>query len=71
LGAKNGNIEAKSHPWFDNIDWKALDNSEIVAPYIPDKNEENFSQKHVNNQIWKDVEAVEENEALLKKDMLI
>jgi hypothetical protein len=66
LGAKNGNIEAKSHPWFNNIDWSALDNFEIVSPYIPDKNEENINQKHVNNQIWKDAKDVEENEVLLK-----
>ena len=71
MGAKNGNIEAKSHSWFNNIDWNALGKFEIVAPYIPDKKEANFSQKQVNNQIWKDVEAVEENEALLKKDMEI
>jgi hypothetical protein len=36
------------------------------APFIPDKNSENFDQKHVNNQEWKDAEEVKQNEVHLK-----
>jgi hypothetical protein len=33
---------------------------------MPDHNTENFDQNHVNNQQWKDEEAVKENEIHLK-----
>jgi hypothetical protein len=38
----------------------------MEAPYIPDGTKENFDQNHVNNQEWKDAEAVKENEVHLK-----
>jgi hypothetical protein len=38
----------------------------MMAPYLPDPNNENFDQNHVNNQEWKDAEAVKENEIHLK-----
>lgn len=38
----------------------------MLAPYLPDPNSENFDQNHVNNQEWKDADAVKENEIHLK-----
>jgi hypothetical protein len=38
----------------------------VAAPYIPNSETENFDQNHVNNQEWKDAEAVKENEIHLK-----
>jgi len=62
----NGNEEVKYHPWFNCINWDALQAGEIPAPYKPDQSLENFDQNHVNNQEWKDAEAVKENEVHLK-----
>ena len=33
----------------------------MPAPFIPSINEDNFDLKHVNNNDWKDAEAVKEN----------
>ena len=38
----------------------------MIAPYIPNSSQENFDQNHVNNQEWKDAEAVKDNEIHLK-----
>ena len=34
----------------------------MTAPYVPNPNSVNFDEHHVNNQEWKDAEAVKENE---------
>lgn len=65
LGNK-GNAEVKQHAWFANFDWQALINGTMPAPYIPNPNAVNFDENHVNNQEWKDAEAVKENEVHLR-----
>jgi hypothetical protein len=65
LGFK-GNKEVKDHPWFNDFDWASLQDCRVAAPYIPNSETENFDQNHVNNQEWKDAEAVKENEIHLK-----
>ena len=40
----------------------------MIAPYIPPGQEDNFDQKHVNNNDWKDQEAVQENNILLRRN---
>eukprot|EP00827_Trimyema_finlayi_P000565 TRINITY_DN1112_c0_g1_i3.p3 TRINITY_DN1112_c0_g1~~TRINITY_DN1112_c0_g1_i3.p3 ORF type:complete len:109 (-),score=19.32 TRINITY_DN1112_c0_g1_i3:44-370(-) len=45
LGSRNGINEIKKHPWFAMINWSALLNYEIQAPYIPQfKDEQDISQ---------------------------
>ena len=61
----NGNKEVKSHAWFTDFDWDLLKDGKLKAPYVPDFNKVNFDQNHVNNQEWKDAEAVKENEVHL------
>ncbi|XP_013110780.2 cAMP-dependent protein kinase catalytic subunit 2-like isoform X1 [Stomoxys calcitrans] len=31
----NGNKDIKNHPWFKNLDWYAILNREVTAPFIP------------------------------------
>jgi serine/threonine kinase 32 len=31
-----GYEDVKRHPWFASIDWVALENKELVSPFIPD-----------------------------------
>ena len=40
----------------------------MVAPYIPPNAQDNFDQKHVNNNDWKDQEVVQENSLLLRRN---
>lgn len=40
----------------------------MAAPYAPPNAEDNFDQKHVNNNDWKDQEAVSENTLLLRRN---
>ena len=61
----NGNAEAKAHAWFADFDWQALVDGRMTPSYIPDSNNVNFDENHVNNQEWKDAEAVKENEVHL------
>lgn len=68
IGYKNGTDELKAHPWFDDFDWNALANRRIQSQYVPDINIDNFDQNHVNNQEWKDAEAVKDSEAQLRRD---
>ena len=56
----------KAHEWFANFDWIGLHDNKLKAKFIPDGQAENFDQNHVNNQEWKDAEAVKENEIHLK-----
>lgn len=62
----NGNLEVKQHPWFKDFDWSSLQEGRLVASYIPSNENDNFDKNHVNNQEWKDADAVKENEIHLK-----
>ena len=56
----------KQHPWFKDFDWSGLQDGRLVASYIPSNENDNFDKNHVNNQEWKDADAVKENEIHLK-----
>ena len=40
----------------------------MQSPYVPDINVDNFDTNHVNNQEWKDAEAVRESETQLRRN---
>ena len=42
----NGINELKSHIWMRDINWNALKRKELVAPFIPNPNRENFDKKY-------------------------
>lgn len=48
LGCKHtGGIEAfKAHPWFREIDWRALAAKQITPPFEPDSKKANFDATH-------------------------
>lgn len=62
----NGNAEVKAHPWFRDFDWLSLQEGRHNASFLPSHDNDNFDKNHVNNQEWKDAEAVKENEIHLK-----
>ena len=64
----NGNSEVKAHPWFQTFSWQGLTDKRLVAPYVPSSQDDNFDQKHVNNNDWKDQEVVQENSLLLRRN---
>ena len=35
MGSKNDAAEVKSHPWFEGINWQALIDKKLKAPFIP------------------------------------
>lgn len=62
----NGNAEVKAHPWFRDFDWQALHEGRQQSNFLPSNENDNFDKNHVNNQEWKDADAVKENEIHLK-----
>ena len=42
----NGIKEIKSHIWMRDINWNALKRKELVAPFIPNSNRENFDKNY-------------------------
>jgi len=64
----NGNHEVKTHAWFKDFQWQLLIDSKIKAPFVPSATDDNFDLKHVNNNDWKDAEAVKENQLLLRRN---
>jgi len=40
----NGIKELKSHVWMRDINWNALKRKELIAPFIPNSNRENFDK---------------------------
>ena len=40
----------------------------MTSEFIPDIHSDNFDQNHVNNQEWKDADAVKESEGQLRRD---
>ena len=40
----------------------------MQSEFVPDINVDNFDTNHVNNQEWKDAEAVKEQEVQLRRD---
>jgi len=47
LGA-HGIAEVKNHFWFKNYNWNDLYNKKLIAPFIPN-NDDNFDYKYCNN----------------------
>lgn len=49
LGFNEGATEIKNHPWFEDVDWDAILNKKIKAPFIPqvksDADVSNFDQE--------------------------
>ncbi|PWN98461.1 kinase-like protein [Tilletiopsis washingtonensis] len=46
LGCKNGIEDFKRHPWFDGLDWGAIERKEAVPPFEPDSKRANFDATH-------------------------
>ncbi len=44
----HGDDEVKSHLWFKNFNWNDIYNKKILAPFVP-QNEDNFDYKYCNN----------------------
>ena len=42
----------------------------MTAPFVPNIQNDNFDQNHVNNTEWKDAEVVKENALLLRRDSI-
>ncbi|KAI8619471.1 hypothetical protein BC830DRAFT_1053705, partial [Chytriomyces sp. MP71] len=32
---KGGINDVKRHPWFNGVDWQAMEDCKITAPYVP------------------------------------
>ena len=45
LGYKDGVMELKNHPWFEDFDWKSLFNKTMLAPFVPKKSG-NYDKKY-------------------------
>lgn len=41
---KNGTKDIKSHQWFSSIDWTALGEKRLPAPFVPNDNETFYDQ---------------------------
>lgn len=52
---KNGSGEVKSHPWFEKVNWNALANKSIKAPFVPiltsDADHSNFDEEFTTKSI--------------------
>ncbi|KAF9221452.1 kinase-like protein [Gyrodon lividus] len=48
LACKTGDgfEEFRRHPWFQPIDWQALENKELQPPFTPDSKKANFDASH-------------------------
>ena len=68
IGYNRQTAELKAHPWFNDFSWQNLEYKEYQPQYVPDITVDNFDTNHVNNQEWKDAEAVKESELQLKRD---
>lgn len=69
----NGPHEVKQHVWLKDFNWQALLDKKVVAPYQPEKNQENFDQKQANAaDPWKDenVEQLKQNSLLLRRNSI-
>jgi len=40
----NGPSEVKNHIWLKDYDWQGLMDKKILAPYLPDKEADNFDK---------------------------
>lgn len=50
IGNKLGIIELKNHPWLKDYPWEKLLRRELIAPFQPNKNGENFDKNFCNNE---------------------
>lgn len=52
---KTGASEIKSHPWFEKVNWNALLNRTIKAPFVPiltsDADNSNFDEEFTTKSI--------------------
>ncbi|KAI8364654.1 kinase-like domain-containing protein [Radiomyces spectabilis] len=43
---ENGFEDLKNHPWFDGLDWRAMETKEAIPPFMPNPEEMNFDAVH-------------------------
>jgi serum/glucocorticoid-regulated kinase 2 len=48
----NGVEEVKKHPWFESIDWDALEKKELKAPFVPNLRNE-ADTKYIDTEFTK------------------
>lgn len=46
LGCRSGIDEFKTHPWFNGVDWAALEAKTVTPPFEPDSKKANFDATH-------------------------
>ncbi|OMJ73879.1 hypothetical protein SteCoe_27327 [Stentor coeruleus] len=66
----NGPEEVKQHPWLQDVDWKAMQQKTLVAPFIP-SDEDNFDDRvQCDNDPWKDADsdAIKQSTILLQNN---
>ena len=63
-----GIAEVKSHPWFADFNWDALNDKSMVSPFKINMKTENFDFNHVNNKGWNDTEIVDKSTEVLRRD---
>ena len=38
--------QIKEHPWLKNVDWDKISNKQLIAPFIPKKNHDNYDKNY-------------------------
>ena len=76
LGYKNGIEEIKKHPFFDKIDFKAVEERKLKAPFIPevesDTDVQNFDEEFTSEEVGmsyipkKNMEMIKKNQGMFK-----
>ena len=62
----HGPEEVKLHPWLKDVSWSRIKAKNIVSPYIPDEDEDNFDERlQIDNDPWKDADSDAIKESLL------
>lgn len=63
----NGPAEVKNHAYFNDFDWAALKNKTIKPSFVPDIQQQNFDNTHVNLREWNDTEEININKEILRR----
>ena len=65
LGSKNGAQDLYKHPWLKYYPWPQLKSKQLLAPFIPEKNNDNFDKMYCES-----IEKISEQTKMRYEDIL-
>lgn len=65
-----GPEEVKTHPWLKSFPWDKLHNKDIIAPFIPKEDADNFDNRLIQNTEELSPNEKQQNQIMMRRNSI-